>query len=87
MEITDRSGWASGYTAHFDGTILYEPRQDGSPAADKAGDQLQGHAAYAAYGDAVGHRNFLGEQMPDWQNLPENIRSAWDAAAKAGRTP
>lgn len=81
---SEAAGWASGYTAHFDGSILYEPRQDSSPAADDtSAASSRGYAAYAAYGEAVDHRNFRGEPMPSWHELPEKIRLAWDAAAKA----
>jgi hypothetical protein len=36
--------------------------------------------AYAAYGLSMGNKNFRGEQMPMWEELPEAIRSAWKAA-------
>jgi hypothetical protein len=28
-EPSKASGWASGFTAHFDGSIIHEPRRDG----------------------------------------------------------
>ncbi|WP_030236932.1 hypothetical protein [Streptomyces sp. NRRL S-350] len=39
--------------------------------------------AYAAYGNATGGRNFLGDPMPAWGDLPEAIQRAWGAAAAA----
>lgn len=38
--------------------------------------------AYAAYGQSTGGRNFRGEPMPDWDDLPDGIRIAWQAAAQ-----
>jgi hypothetical protein len=39
--------------------------------------------AYEAYGAATGGKNHRGEPMPPWDELPEAIRHAWDAAAQA----
>jgi hypothetical protein len=39
--------------------------------------------AYEAYGKVTGGKNFRGEPMPAWDDLPEQIRDAWDAAAGA----
>lgn len=44
-----------------------------------------GQAAYRAYGQVTGWRNFLGDPMPAWENLPDTIRQAWAAAALAAR--
>lgn len=42
-----------------------------------------GQVAYAAYAQSTGGRNFLGDPMPEWPDLPEAIREAWEAAAEA----
>ena len=39
--------------------------------------------AYQAYGNATDHRNFRGEPMPAWDDLPQTIQDAWTAAADA----
>jgi hypothetical protein len=39
--------------------------------------------AYAAYGDTVDHKNFRGDPMPEWDDLPPRIQDAWRAAANA----
>jgi hypothetical protein len=38
--------------------------------------------AYTAYGRVTGFRNFLGEPMPDFDNLPPKIQEAWTNAAR-----
>jgi len=38
--------------------------------------------AYSAYGRSTGNKNFRGEEMPKWEDLPESIRAAWSAAAR-----
>jgi len=38
-------------------------------------------AAYAAYGATTQNRNFRGEPMPAWEDLPELIQRAWHNAA------
>lgn len=42
--------------------------------------------AYRAYGESVEWKNYLGEPMPRWEDLPEHIRQAWKEAAEAVRT-
>lgn len=42
-----------------------------------------GFVAYTAYGCAVDFKNFQGDEMPLWRNLPQKIREAWEAAAEA----
>jgi hypothetical protein len=37
--------------------------------------------AYEAYGEITGHRNFQGDPMPEWDDLPSTIKAAWAAAA------
>jgi hypothetical protein len=39
--------------------------------------------AYAAYGSVTGNKNFRGDPMPDWYQLPDKIREAWVKAAQA----
>lgn len=41
--------------------------------------------AYRAYGSVTGFKNFQGDPMPVWDDLPETIREAWGAAAEAVR--
>jgi hypothetical protein len=38
-------------------------------------------AAYAAYGEVTGHKNFRGDPMPDWDDLGDTIQRAWAGAA------
>lgn len=40
-------------------------------------------AAYQAYGEATGGRNYRGEPMPAWEDLGDTIRGAWAAATTA----
>jgi hypothetical protein len=42
-------------------------------------------AAYAAYGETTGHKNFRGEPMPEWDGLGDTIQRAWIAAAATVR--
>lgn len=42
-------------------------------------------AAYVAYGETTGGRNFRGEPMPAWDGLGDTIQRAWIAAAAAVR--
>lgn len=39
-------------------------------------------AAYAAYGETTGHKNFRGEPMPAYDELGTTIQNAWRAAAR-----
>lgn len=41
--------------------------------------------AYAAYGESTGGKNFRGEPMPAWEDLPAAITTAWVAAVAAVR--
>lgn len=54
-------------------------------ARDVATPADYGQIAYAAYGDATGHRNYQGLPMPSWDDLTETIRWAWTKAAEAVR--
>lgn len=38
--------------------------------------------AYTAYGRVTDFKNFRGEPMPKFDDLPENIRQAWQAASQ-----
>lgn len=38
---------------------------------------------YEAYARTTGGKTFDGRQMPTWDALPQNIKTAWQAAAKA----
>lgn len=39
--------------------------------------------AYQAYGEQAGWKNYQGNPMPTWNDLPEAIRLCWLAAALA----
>lgn len=39
-------------------------------------------SAYRAYAASTGNRNFRGESMPAFSDLPEPIRIAWEAAVR-----
>ena len=39
--------------------------------------------AYAAYGEATNFKNFRGDPMPPFEELPEQIQKAWCFAAIA----
>lgn len=54
-----------------------------STAASEPNWEAIADAAYMAYGLSTGGKNFRGEPMPDWSDLPETIRSAWKQAARA----
>lgn len=38
--------------------------------------------AYIAYGKVTGFKNFRGDPMPEFEDLPETIREAWEAASQ-----
>lgn len=40
-------------------------------------------AAYRAYGEVTGFKNYQGRPMPGFGELPETIQQAWEAAAVA----
>jgi hypothetical protein len=42
-------------------------------------------AAYAAYGEVTGHKNFRGDPMPDFDDLGDTIQRAWVGAATTVR--
>ena len=39
--------------------------------------------AYDAYGETTGHKNYQGLPMPRFEDLPEAIIHAWEAAVVA----
>ena len=39
-------------------------------------------SAYLAYSASTGNKNFRGEEMPDFEDLPEAIRIAWECAVR-----
>ncbi len=39
-------------------------------------------SAYRAYSASTSNKNFRGEPMPAWSDLPQAIRTAWDAACR-----
>jgi hypothetical protein len=46
-------------------------------------ERTAGEVAYLAYGDVTLGLNFRGDPMPPWEDLSEQIRAAWEAAAEA----
>jgi hypothetical protein len=47
----------------------------------KTADQI-GREAYHRYGQQTEFKNFRGDPMPKWEELPEKIRVAWMAATQ-----
>jgi hypothetical protein len=43
-------------------------------------------AAYEAYAEQTGNKNFRGEEMPTFDELPEAIQLAWVAAVERAWT-
>lgn len=41
--------------------------------------QTKGKTAYEIYANAVDWKNYLGNQMPMYEELPEKIMEAWEA--------
>ncbi len=39
--------------------------------------------AYASYGEVTGFKNYQGLPMPEFDELPDQIQRAWDAAVQA----
>jgi hypothetical protein len=39
-------------------------------------------SAYRAYAACTGNKNFRGEPMPAFEDLPPAIRNAWEAASR-----
>lgn len=38
---------------------------------------------YEAYGDKAEWKNFSGDKMPSWDEVPEHIKEKWEAAVSA----
>jgi hypothetical protein len=39
-------------------------------------------SAYRAYAVSTGNKNYQGNPMPTWDELPQAIRTAWESAAR-----
>lgn len=39
-------------------------------------------SAYKAYLASTGNKNFKGDPMPEWEDLPQPIKTAWEAATR-----
>lgn len=39
-------------------------------------------SAYRAYAASTGNKNYRGEPMPDFADLPDAIKTAWQAAVR-----
>lgn len=39
-------------------------------------------SAYKSYAANTGNKNFKGDPMPEWNDLPIKIRTAWEAATR-----
>lgn len=44
---------------------------------------MSGKDLYAIYGSVTDFKNFLGNPMPEWDDLPDKIKLAWEAVADA----
>lgn len=42
-----------------------------------------GQIAYEAYCEAVGWQSFKADPLPQWPEVKERIKEAWEAAAEA----
>jgi hypothetical protein len=51
--------------------------------AEPSGFAALGPVAYRAYAESTGGKTYDGHDMPGWEQLPENIRQAWAASARA----
>ncbi len=41
-------------------------------------------AAYQAYGEVLDFKNYRGDRIPEWEQLPPKMRQAWCAAVLKG---
>jgi len=57
-----------------------EQAEDYESPFDKAVRELA-EGMYQAYGRKADWKNFQGKPMPSWDDLPENIRTYWEASA------
>jgi len=46
-------------------------------------EETLGQIAFDAYNKDRGGINHLGKRTPEWEELPQEIQHAWEAAAKA----
>ena len=56
-----------------------------SPIANDIPGLLWSHVAsqaYDAYGAYTDHKNFMGGKMPEWKELPQAVRTAWECAVR-----
>lgn len=66
------------------GTTLY--LADGSEEAEPSRENVYlANMAYLAYGQMTDYKNFRGDPMPDFDDLPEKIQAAWINAVAAVR--
>ena len=42
-----------------------------------------GRIGYEAYAKSTGGKTYDGRDMPKWDDLPDRIKDAWDAVARA----
>jgi hypothetical protein len=49
---------------------------------DKEEMNLLARQAYYAYGSVTDFKNFQGNPMPEWEQLPPKIQEAWGAASR-----
>jgi hypothetical protein len=42
-----------------------------------------GQIGYEAYGEHAYWKNFQGDRMPNWEDLPDAIKLHWETAASA----
>jgi hypothetical protein len=68
------------------GWVLLDPAGQSDGLIDVHVLDSLARAAYLAYGEVTGGRNYQGLPMPDYDELPDTIQRAWRAAACAART-
>ena len=39
-------------------------------------------SAYKAYSASTENKNFIGKETPEWADLPQNIKTAWECATR-----
>lgn len=44
--------------------------------------EAMAESAYKAYAATTNNKNYQGMQMPAWADLPQAIRTAWEAATR-----
>jgi hypothetical protein len=64
-------------------TVNYPSSFGGSGAvAGRLSYEDMAASAYRAYAASTGNKNFQGNPMPSWGELPQKIRTAWEAATR-----